>query len=330
MMKKICLSIDLGATNIRFLLYDRSRKRCIYYKKNEFVSCKSTEEEVDKNLCCVVENELSNLQMNISDLEKVVVVMAPNFDRKNGTIVRWPNHQLWEGFHLKDYLQNKWGLGIEIIFEDDANGALLGERLFLSSDLKHKNSIYITVSTGIGGALFFNGKLYLGDSGYAGEFGHITINGNNKKCNCGKRGCLQTIASGPAILKNFKQRFGKKYDVHCLQEVSEMAYQKNEDALEVFEEVGIVLAAFSLNLIELLDVSCIIYGGGVIHNCGDTIIEKVKEQINAYCNQRKSKVLILKSGLGEYNGVIGGLALCCNEELNSISLLNEIKNFSVN
>src|SRR5690606_15913905 len=109
-----------------------------------------------------------------------------------GNIIRWPNHPRWNGFELKSFLENEFQ--VAVMLEDDANTAALGEFCFLQAhDIS--NMAFITVSTGIGCGLIVNKQLYTGDNGWAGEIGHIQLDPNGPECTCGKKGCLQALAS---------------------------------------------------------------------------------------------------------------------------------------
>lgn len=322
---ELYIGIDIGATNIRFLIYHVQNNICFPYIKKKFVSCRTAQEEIEKNICYVVETAITEHHYKVENIKGIGIVMAPNFDRQKGVITRWPNHPLWEQFKLKEYIQNRWGKEIHIHLEDDANGAAFGEYRYHQDLLRGKNCSYITISTGVGGGFILNDHLYLGEHGWAGEIGH-TIFGNNKlPCSCGKNGCLQTLISGPAILKKFQKEFGLKYKVTELEEVSAMAQNGNIDAISVFKEAGDILAIFCTNLIELLDISCIILGGGVLQQGGCIMVERVKKYIEQQYGNSIRKIIVEKSDLEDMNGVIGGLALVCLKDNLKINFISAMK-----
>ena len=133
---------------------------------------------------------------------------------------------------------------------------------------------------------------------------------------------LQTLISGPALLERFQELYGNKYRITNLNELSILAKDQNEDAKKVFVEAGDILATFCVNIIEMLDVTCIIFGGGVLQQGGDLILERVRNHLNHLYWKSKRNILIKKSELGDINGVIGGLALVCETGL----IPNDIKN----
>ncbi len=307
----IYVGVDIGATNIRFLLYNVQQDKCYQGFTKRLMSYASVQKEIEMNICCALEEALALNHLTLQNVRGIGIVMAPNFDRQTGRIVRWPNHKSWEGFGLKDYLHDRLGEDREIIFEDDANGAALAEYLYNRNDISGKSCAYITVSTGVGGGFILNDHLYIGEHGWAGEIGHMVFGNNHILCGCGKKGCIQTLISGPAILEKFQKRYGNKYNVTDLKEVSVLAGNGNADAVSVFKEAGNVLAIFCANLVEMLDVSCVILGGGVLQQGGNIMVETVKAYIEHLYDNSSRSILIKKSELGDSNGVIGGLALVC-------------------
>src|SRR5690606_37868596 len=99
-------------------------------------------------------------------------------------------------------------LGIHTYLENDSRAMAYGE--FCSGSVKdEKNVLFVNLDHGIGMGIMVNGQLYYGKSGFAGELGHIPMFGNEILCHCGKKGCLETEASGEAITRIFKERLNK-------------------------------------------------------------------------------------------------------------------------
>ena len=117
-------------------------------------------------------------------------------DHQQG-VVRLSHHiPGWEGFPLRDRLVQRFGA--PAVIANDANAAAFGE-FHSGAGLGCESMLYITISTGVGGGLIFNGKLWEGRDGMAGEIGHMSIDPNGPVCTCGKKGCVESIASGSAI-----------------------------------------------------------------------------------------------------------------------------------
>jgi glucokinase len=124
-------------------------------------------------------------------------------DFHSGTVLRCFQVPGWENFPLKDHLRA--ALNAPAIVENDANAAAFGEWAH-GAGLGCKSLFYITVSTGIGGGWVLDGRIFRGANGLAGEIGHLAVKPDGPLCTCGKRGCLEALASGPAIACIVSQR----------------------------------------------------------------------------------------------------------------------------
>ena len=108
----------------------------------------------------------------------------------------------WENIPLKDLLEEEFGVPVSV--DNDANVAALGEHRF-GAGQGYDSLFYITVSTGVGGGWILNGKPWRGTSGMAGEIGHMVVDPNGPVCLCGKRGCVERLASGPYMAQNVRE-----------------------------------------------------------------------------------------------------------------------------
>lgn len=205
---------------------------------------------------------------------------------------------------------------ISCYLENDANAAALGEFTFGAGRGK-KNFIYVTVSTGVGGAAIIDGKLYHGNTSNAFEVGHMILDPRSEiKCNCGLYGDVEALCSGTAIAKQAVNAV-KQGKETLLSEVSEIstkdvheAYLK-EDAVakeilhEAFDYMGIAVA----NLITIFDPEMVVIGGGV-SGIGNLFFDRVKASAKKSClDFIFDPVEILPSSLGQDTGVFGALAI---------------------
>src|SRR4030042_1184831 len=139
----------------------------------------------------------------ISDLYAVGVGAAGISNPEAGILFSSPNLPGLRKFLLGDIMQER--LGNKTFLINDADAAALGEFHF-GAARGARNFIYITLSTGIGGGILIDGKIYTGAIGAAGEVGHMTIDDNGPICNCGNKGCWETLASGTALAKEARRR----------------------------------------------------------------------------------------------------------------------------
>lgn len=306
-MDRYYLGLDVGATNVRIAFFNETKNIWGDLENAPFSKFATAEEEVDFNIVQLITNYLQQNDLKPDNLLGVGLSLAANFDRNNGDIFFWPNNKLWNGFALQKYLSGK--LRCEIVMEDDANAAALGEYTKLNKR-GLKNLAYITVSTGIGCGLILNGELYVGSHGWAGELGHVKVINPGPLCRCGKHGCIQALASGPALLEKSRKmalQHGFKQPDE-MEIVAHYAEQGISWAIDVFEEAGRHLAQVAAFLIMVLDLPLIILGGGVIKS-GNTLVNSLELALNDEMLIHGRTVEISKSTLGDANGVIGALTL---------------------
>jgi glucokinase len=173
--------------------------------------------------------------------------------------------------------------GVQVLLENDANAAAYGEYV-AGAGKGSRNMFYVTIGTGIGGAIILDGKLWRGDSGFAGEFGHITIDPEGVQCVCGNTGCLETVASGPNIVRRTHERLlrdstsslsrlGLKRDFTAA-DVAQAANDGDDFALLMLERTGRYIGTAVAAVINLLNIERIVLGG-VIMEAGALILDPI-------------------------------------------------------
>src|SRR6266498_3472669 len=186
---------------------------------------------------------------------------------------------------LHSELMNATALRVE--FENDANAAAYGEYK-IGAGRGSRDMFYITIGEGIGGAIIFDGKLWTGASGFAGEIGHITINTEGAECQCGNTGCLETVASAPNIVRRANERLYRdstsslsKLAVNKNFTADDMAHEaRNGDdfSLMMIERTGKYIGTGVASVINLLNIERIVLGGGVM-NAGDLILKPIIAEV---------------------------------------------------
>ena len=173
--------------------------------------------------------------------------------------------------------------GLTVALENDANAAAFGE-FVAGAGRGSRNLFYITIGNGIGGALILDGKPWLGASGFAGEFGHITIDPEGEPCVCGNIGCLETVASAPNIVRRTHERLrrdstsslsrlGLSQDFTAA-DVARAANEGDDFALLMIERTGRYIGTAVAAVINLLNIERIVLGGGVME-AGDLILNPI-------------------------------------------------------
>jgi len=167
----------------------------------------------------------------------------------------------------------KAATGLPVLVENDANAGAFGEYT-VGAGRGSRNMFYVTIGTGIGGALILEGKLWHGASGFAGEFGHITIDPEGIECTCGNTGCLETMASAPNIVRRTHERLYRDgtsslsrlamNKAFTAADVAHEARRGDDFALLMIERTGRYIGTAVAAVINLLNIERVVLGGGVM------------------------------------------------------------------
>lgn len=236
------------------------------------------------------------------DLEQGVVIFSPNLGWKDVPIRK----EMEQTFHLR------------VVMDNDARAAAWGEFLH-GAGQGCRNMVYITLSTGIGGGLILDGRLYRGSHGNAGEVGHMTVASGGPLCGCGNRGCWEALASGTAIAKRAREgieaggtsslAMHPGLDSISAKEVARAAREGDALAAEVLEEAFCSAGLGVANLVNIFDPDRIILGGGLV-NVGEPLLDSVRRGIKERVLPGPGRnTVVLPAALGDRAGVIGAASL---------------------
>lgn len=219
--------------------------------------------------------------------------------------------------------------GLPVIIENDAKARTYAE-LRYGGAKNHKNVLVLELDWGIGLGMILNGKLYRGKNSLAGEFGHLPMVENGILCNCGKQGCLETIASGTAIARMARegieagksslltQLVNEDLDKIEPRTVVQAANAGDQYSITILNNVGQWLGKSIVFLIQIFNPELIILGGRV-SEAGQYILVPIQQAINTYCNPDLSKEVKLQiSELDRYAGVHGVAAMLVEREMNKV------------
>jgi glucokinase len=176
--------------------------------------------------------------------------------------------------------------GLRCELENDANAAAYGEYK-AGAGRDTRNIFYIGIGDAIGGAIIMDGKLWLGASGCAGEIGHITINTEGAECVCGNTGCLETVASGPNIVRRARERLDRDStsslstlamsENFTVGDVAREANNGDDFSVMMIERTGKSIGIAVASMINLLSIERIILGGAIME-AGDLILKPIIEE----------------------------------------------------
>ncbi len=266
---KFIVGIDIGGTNIRAALLDEERNIVDKIKiKNE------VEKGPEYNLSKIT--NYINEQWITKGIRGVGVGCPGPLNIKTGTILKAPNLSGWDNFNVKKFIEDNTSLKTEV--NNDANVAGLAEaRIGAAKDAE--SVFYITVSTGVGGALIIDNKIINGANSFAGEICNLIINEDKYSHSGLVQGGLEGQCSGPNIARIASEKLGRKLDTP---EVFELYKEDNRVVKDIINELCENLSKGISNIISVVDPEVIVLGGSVIlfnNNLIEVIKEKVREKV---------------------------------------------------
>ena len=252
-------------------------------------------------------------------LRRIGVGFGGPVDVKNGTVLTSHHVSGWDGFPLRATLEER--LDASTVIDNDANAAALGEALF-GAGRGQRNLLYVNVGTGIGAGVVLNGRLYHGQHGMAGEIGHVTVAPDGPLCPCGKRGCLEAVASGRAI--GLRGQAAARAEPGAAGRLLALAggrrggYRRHArprggaegDPLagRIVDETAAYLGLALGNVANVLDPAMIIVGGGV-GEAGERLFGPLREAVRRHLLPSMPAPEVVPAALGYDAGIVGALAL---------------------
>lgn len=203
-------------------------------------------------------------------------------------------------------------LGLPIFADNDVNACALGERVF-GACREINDFLWITVSNGIGGGLILNGKNYYGANGNAGEIGHFVIDEGKATCGCGKRGCLEALASGRAISTEYKKLTEQFLTT---EQIARNARSGEIYANEVFTRAGYALGKAICYSANLLNLQTVVLGGGVGNGAFDLLAPHINAVVDSQLfDQAFSYFNVIKTELGYEAALIGAASVAFSKTI---------------
>jgi glucokinase len=306
------LAIDLGGTKIASAIISK-KGRVVAWEQCPTLADEGPQPVISR-IFSAIDYLLSLESVAPSELHSVSIAAAGAIDFEKGIVTASPNLPGWNNIPLRDIIGEKYG--VETFLINDASAAALGEYHF-GVGRGVSNLIYLTVSTGIGGGIIINDRLYTGVCGGAGEIGHTTVDINGPRCNCGNIGCLETLASGTAVAKEAIRRIsggeksslagmvGGRIEDITAEAVGVAARDGDRLALEVVSRAAGFLGVGMVNLVNIFNPEMIIVGGGMVR-MGDLLLGPARRVVKERAFSLPARaVRIVPARLGDHAGVLG-------------------------
>jgi len=309
---KLIVGVDIGGSKIALGLGDSEGT---LLARREFPTPAEPNPAVER-IAAQTTDMLGEAGTGPGALAGVGIGCAGPLDPEAGLVLNAPNLPRWVNFPLRRAVAG-W-FDCPVWLENDANVAALGEHRF-GSGQGYADMVYVTLSTGIGSGIIINHQLVRGQRDGAGEIGHMTILPDGPLCNCGNRGCLEALASGPAIARRARERLaageasrlnemsGGEAAAISSRMVADAAAAGDRLAREIIDETIEYIGIGIGNLMTLLSPEAVIIGGGVAR-IGRRLLEGIREVAG-----RRVRLVppaaVLPSGLGGDVGIYGAFSL---------------------
>jgi len=310
---KYAIGVDLGGTSIKLGIVSDNGK---------LVKKISARTEAEKGPKKVISNIVSGIN-ELTEKSKYKIsgigigcpgVVTPG----KGIVENPPNLPGWDKVNIGKIIAKEFDKPVFV--DNDANAAAIGELTF-GSGKNFKSFIMITLGTGVGGGIVIDKKIYHGDYGAAGEIGHISIDYNGPKCNCGSYGCIEAYAGNLYLRERVRSELKKHPDSKIWKlinnDLSKVSPRNVQDAAEsgdefaksVIDELGFQLGSAFASLCNVLDISVFIIGGGIA-GFGKPLFNAIRKTISRrVLSPIRPRVRVLPAKLKNDAGIKGASAL---------------------
>jgi len=305
-MTRNFLVADVGGTHIRVASFPVESQKPTNVQKIETVGPDSPQERLMQLI--------SKVAPKGEQIAAIAVAAPGPLDPYAGMVYEAPNIPSWINLPLRKLLEDRFHVPVAI--GNDANLAALGEWQF-GAGRGHRNLVYITVSTGIGGGVIIENQLLLGMKGLAAELGHVTVIPDGPLCGCGQRGHLEAVASGPALAHWIEQELSQGIPSSLpsdkpvtARDVSEAAGQGDELAIAALARSATYIGTAIAGYLHIFNPSMVIIGGGVSQS-GEVFLDPLRKAMNEHVMSKKylDGLTLATADLGDDVGLMGALAL---------------------
>lgn len=308
--------IDLGGTNIVAGVLDE--KFNIISRDRIKTALPRSAESIIDDMATAMRKALSKAGLSLNDIDCVGVGCPGSIDIPNG-VVTYSNNLEWWNVPLVGMLSDKLD-GKKVLIDNDANAAALGE-LKAGCGVGKESIVAITLGTGVGGGVIFDGKILSGSNGAGGELGHTVTVMHGENCTCGRKGCFEAYASATALIRQTKaameaNRNSKMWEIagslDRVNGITAFDGMRAGDAAakEVVDNYIYYVACGLTNFINIFQPEILCLGGGVC-NEGDTLLVPLKAIIEqerySKASDKQTEIAIAK--LGNDAGIIGAALL---------------------
>jgi len=314
---KLFLGVDIGGTKVAAGLVTGSGE--IVFKTRAPMRAHGSAEEGFDSVRRAMDAALA--AKTGVELGGVGITSPGPLDPHSGVVLNPPNLPCWRDFPLVEKIRAAYGVDAHL--DKDANAAGLAEALW-GAGRDYRWVFYATLGTGIGTGIILDGRVYRGRTGAAAEGGHMTIDYHGPRCGCGKYGCIEALASGPAIAARARARVavagdrgarliqlsGGNIELISSETVADAWLKGDALASGILAETFDLVAIWLGNIVDILEPEVVIFGGG-IGELASEWFTYIRSKLPAWSvNPRCQEIPLVLARYGADSGVPGAAALC--------------------
>ncbi|WP_311214099.1 MULTISPECIES: ROK family transcriptional regulator [unclassified Arthrobacter] len=267
---RVVLAVDVGATHVIVAVTDLGGTILSERRLGQEVA--DGPEVVLGRVVAAGRELLAEAGRKPGDLAGIGIGLPGPVEHDTGRPVKPPIMPGWDGFDVVAYVQRS--LPVPVLVDNDVNIMALGERTAYWPD--HHNFLFIKVATGIGAGIISSGELQRGANGTAGDLGHVRVpRGDDVLCRCGNHGCLEALASGPAVARQLQTQ---GLDASTGGDVLRLVAEGNLQAIQALRQAGRDVGDVLATVVNLLNPSMIVIGGSV-GEAGEHLVAGIREVV---------------------------------------------------
>lgn len=304
---RVLAAVDVGATHVRVALTDLAGR--ILERDSTPMAVTAGPESVLGWACTAIRSLLATGKRRESEVGGIGIGLPGPVEHSSGRPVNPPIMPGWDGFDVVGFVQESYP--VDVLVDNDVNIMALGEQSAYWPQTQ--DLLFLKVATGIGAGMISSGRLQRGANGTAGDVGHVRVpGGDGVSCRCGNTGCLEAVASGPALAAALSARGLPAQEGR---DVVDYARQGNVEAIRALRQAGRDVGEVLATCVNLLNPAVIVVGGGMA-SAGEQLLAGVREVVySRSLPLATSGLQIVASAAGEDAALLGAGRLVSDQLL---------------
>jgi N-acetylglucosamine repressor len=317
------VGLHIGTFNARIVITDLAGTLLAFRKVRSLVE--TGPEAAIRQLTLEVDATLSQAGVARGQVRGIGVGISGVLDRATGTTLFWPKVPQWVNVPVKKSFSDTFGTLVEV--EDTPRTMALAERRF-GTARQASEYVYVSVGAGTGAALFLRDQIYTGANGFAGEFGHVSVDERGPLCSCGNHGCLEVTVSASTLIRRAQNAVtqhlsailwrlsGGNVESISLELIGQAAVEGDRFSSSLLHEAGSFLGTGLVGIVNLLNPMLITLGGGLALTAGQFLLPAVEQVIRSRALEpQAAQVRVELSTLGEADWGRGAALLVTSRAL---------------